>query len=469
VAYPRPVRLPWEGPVQRPAELPIDVTVPRRLLTSLTGALLATALLPSAATAAPVTVEAESLATGSGGTFAETAAAGGRALRIWSDGAASGTLSSRATRRISVRARAEPCDGAPRMRVSVAGDVVLDQTVSATTWTEYAADVSLADGAHALEVRFTNDFNRTGCDRNLLVDRVTATSVAARPLAGAALYVDPGSQAKRQADAWRSSRPADAALLDKIATRPQAFWFGGWEGDVGTAVDGVVTRAAAAGRVPALVAYAIPKRDCGGYSGGGAGNPDGYRAWIRAYAAGIGSRRAIVIVEPDALAGIDCLGATDRDTRYALLADAVRVLAALPNTAVYLDGGHDAWQPVATMADRLARAGAADAQGFALDVSNFRAGPGLIAYGRSIASALGVAHFVIDSSRNGLGPDPSGAWCNPSGRALGAAPAASTEHRLDWNLWIKRPGESDGACNGGPAAGAFWPEYALGLASRATG
>ena len=120
------------------------------------------------------------------------------------------------------------------------------------------------------------------------------------------------------------------------------------------------------------------------------------------------------------------------------------------------------------MADRLARAGA-DAQGFALNVSNFRADPGLIAYGRAIASALGVAHFVIDTSRNGLGPDPSGAWCNPSGRALGAAPAASTEHRLDWNLWIKRPGESDGTCNGGPRAGAFWPEYALGLATRATG
>ena len=448
----------------------MDVTVPRRrLLTSLTCTLLAAALSPAAAAAAPVTVEAESLATGSGGTFADAGATAGRALRIWSNGAATGTLSSRATRRVSVRARAERCDGAPRMRVTVAGKVVLDQTVSATSWTEYAADVSLADGAHALEVRFTNDFNRTGCDRNLLVDRVQATSVAARPLPGAALYVDPGSQAKVQADAWRASRPADAALLDKIATRPQAFWFGGWEGDVRTAVDGVVTRAAAAGRVPALVAYAIPKRDCGSYSGGGAGTPDGYRAWIRDFTAGIGTRRAIVIVEPDALAGLDCLSATDRDTRFALLAEAVRGLAALPSTAVYLDGGHDAWQPVAVMADRLARAGAADAQGFALNVSNFRAGPGLVTYGREIAAALGVAHFVIDTSRNGLGPDPSGAWCNPSGRALGAAPAASTEHRLDWNLWIKRPGESDGTCNGGPAAGAFWPDYALGLAARATG
>jgi len=151
----------------------------RLLLIRLTCALLAgVLLLPAAASAAPVTVEAESLATGSGGTFADTGASSGRALRIWSNGAATGTLQSRATRRISVRARAESCDGAPRMVVSVAGKVVLEQTVSASAWTEYAADVSLTDGAHALEIRFTNDFNRTGCDWNLLVDRVLATSVA---------------------------------------------------------------------------------------------------------------------------------------------------------------------------------------------------------------------------------------------------------------------------------------------------
>jgi endoglucanase len=446
----------------------MDVTVPRSL-TSLLSALLVCAFLPSLAAAAPVTVEAESLATGAGGTFADSGASSGRALRIWSTGAASGTLGARATRRISVRARAESCDGAPRMVVTVAGKVVLDQVVSASAWTEYAADVALADGPRWLEVRFANDYKRQGCDRNLLVDRVLATSVAARPLPGAALYVDPASQAKAQADAWRASRPADAALLDKIATRPQAFWFGGWEGDVRAAVDGVVGQAAAAGRVPVLVAYAIPKRDCGSYSAGGAGSPDGYKTWIRAFAAGIGTRRAIVTVEPDAVAGLDCLAPADRDTRVALLADAVRVLAALPGTAVYLDGGHDTWQPVTTMADRLTRADAADAQGFSLNVSNFRANAGLITYGRSLAAAIGVAHFVIDTSRNGLGPAPDNAWCNPSGRALGAAPAASTEYRLDWNLWIKRPGESDGACNGGPPAGAFWPEYALGLAARATG
>jgi endoglucanase len=38
---------------------------------------------------------------------------------------------------------------------------------------------------------------------------------------------------------------------------------------------------------------------------------------------------------------------------------------------------------------------------------------------------------------------------------------------VDAYLWIKRPGESDGSCHGGPPAGAWWPDYALGLARRA--
>jgi endoglucanase len=144
------------------------------------------------------------------------------------------------------------------------------------------------------------------------------------------------------------------------------------------------------------------------------------------------------------------------------------VLAANAGTVVYLDGGHDNWQPVATMASRLAQAGIADAQGFALNVSNFRAQAGLVGYGQQLAAAIGVAHFVIDTSRNGLGPSPDGQWCNPPGRALGARPGTPTDFRLDWNLWIKRPGESDGPCNGGPAAGVYWPSYADGLAARAS-
>jgi len=74
---------------------------------------------------------------------------------------------------------------------------------------------------------------------------------------------------------------------------------------------------------------------------------------------------------------------------------------------------------------------------------------------------------VIDTSRNGLGPTADNQWCNPAGRALGARPTTATGDPLvDAYLWIKSPGESDGACNGAPAAGVWWADYALGLAQR---
>ena len=59
-------------------------------------------------------------------------------------------------------------------------------------------------------------------------------------------------------------------------------------------------------------------------------------------------------------------------------------------------------------------------------------------------------------------------WCNPPGRALGETPTTKTGNpRVDAYLWVKRPGESDGACGrGAPAAGQWWPQYALELAGH---
>ena len=75
---------------------------------------------------------------------------------------------------------------------------------------------------------------------------------------------------------------------------------------------------------------------------------------------------------------------------------------------------------------------------------------------------------MIVSIRIGLGPTSDAQWCNPTGRALGTRPTTTTGiATLDAFLWIKRPGESDGACNGGPKSGVWWADYALGLAQRA--
>jgi endoglucanase len=292
--------------------------------------------------------------------------------------------------------------------------------------------------------------------------------VGGNPISGATFWVNPNSSAKQQADAWRVSRPADAAQMDKIARGSQAQWMGGWSGDVLAAVNNAVTTAAAAGAVPVLVAYNIPQRDCGGLSAGGT-TVDGYKSWIAAFANGLAGRRAVVILEPDALTQMDCLSAADQTTRLGLIQYAIAVLKTQANVAVYLDGGHSAWKSPSDQASRLTRANVAAADGFALNVSNFQFTSNSIAYGKAISDLIGGKHFVIDTSRNGLGPTADNQWCNPAGRALGAANTTVTDDpRVDAYLWIKAPGESDGSCNGAPAAGAWWADYALGLAQRST-
>jgi len=142
-------------------------------------------------------------------------------------------------------------------------------------------------------------------------------------------------------------------------------------------------------------------------------------------------------------------------------------------------------------------------------------------YANMLGSTPAAVHFVIDTSRNGLGPlnvtpfsaapynQPAGVlaalnggnWCNPPGAGLGLRPTANTGVALlDAYLWIKVPGESDGSCDiaGGarawdftaynpwsvptanqnhfdplwgmvdPAAGAWFTQQALQLAKNAT-
>jgi endoglucanase len=302
--------------------------------------------------------------------------------------------------------------------------------------------------------------------------RSTTNADAAGPnaLGGAKLYVEPNSSAAQTQHEWESAgRSADAAQIAKIASRPAARWFGEWS--TAAEVSAWVGAAAAAGATPVLVAYDLPWRDCGLQSAGGAKNGKAYKHFIAEMAKGIGARRAAVIVEPDALAELDCLKPARQKTYLRLLKYAVSQLGAGAATSVYLDAGNAGWQPAATIASRLSSAGVANARGFALNVSNFDTTASERSYGEAIVAALGGgAHFVIDTSRNGRGKAPDGAWCNPPGRGLGSAPSTQTGiAAIDALLWIKQPGQSDGNCNGGPSAGTWWPNYGLELARNSAG
>jgi endoglucanase len=267
-------------------------------------------------------------------------------------------------------------------------------------------------------------------------------------------------------------------------------------------------------------------------------------------------------------------GATPEEA-YAQVGYAVdRLRTAAPNALVYLDGAHAGWLTVGETAYRLWKSGVLGAQGFAANVSNFRTTEHSIAYGTWISKCIyyateldaakatpaafrrcanqpmvnqvddpaawaeterwyashvdaiaagrtaTLAHFVIDTSRNGHGPlliepygkppynQPSavlaglttGAWCNPPGLGVGLRPTTHTAVPLvDAYVWLKTVGESDGSCDiaGGvrawdysrynpwglvgdgqkhfdplwgmvnPTAGTWFPELALALAMNA--
>jgi endoglucanase len=428
---------------------------------------------------------------------------------------------------------------------------------------------------------------RSGLAAAVTAAALVATGLVAAPAAQAkhdrpasGFYVPPPDpDAPRQVRALRKAgQKVDAARIEAMIETPQAVWINGGTTDARSRaqVRQVVKRAAAQRKVPVLVLYNVPYRDCAQYSSGGASTIAEYASWIRAVAKGIGRERAVVLLEPDGLGIIPNytpVGQTepewcrptvdgapapeaDAQSRFTALNDAVDVLTALPKVDLYLDGTHTGWLNVGDISDRLLKAGVLRADGFFLNVSNYQFTTNQLFYGTWISSCLAwvtqvttpasvadcpnqywnggptnnwtgvaltkfatwsdtatqadrdtssitaryagllgdvepTARFVVDTSRNGVGPwePPAGVypdpqdWCNPPDRALGDRPTTRTGNPLAAALlWAKIPGESDGQCNRGvagsttdpewggivdPAAGDWFPEMALELARNA--
>jgi endoglucanase len=323
---------------------------------------------------------------------------------------------------------------------------------------------------------------RKGIVSALLVGAVLIAAIAAvsaqtrsrsagqNPFVGANLFVGNQTEAALAVKRLRAhGRRKDARLLAKIARQSWASWF--LESDLPRQpywdVKARVDQVTAAGGLPVLVAYDIPHRDCGSYSAGGAKSARAYERWVREFAQGIGNRKAVVILEPDALAELDCHTPRIRAETLRLMRFAVDTLTTSPNLAVYVDAGNESWASPAVLARRLTQVHIGRARGFALNVSNFYRVQSERLYGDRISALVGGKPFVVDTSRDGRGPAPGAAWCNPPGRGLGPPFATNTgDPHIDALLWIKAPGESDGTCRGGPNAGEWWLPYALGLARR---
>ena len=399
-----------------------------------------------------------------------------------------------------------------------------------------------------------------------------------------------------------SGQGQNAELVARMETIPSAVWLDGEtqaqasegtqgeeQADIRVArqVHEALLGARSQHAVPVFVAYNIPGRDCSQYSAGGAPSDSAYDAWIDSITSALGDAKAVLILEPDALANLPGYCGTAYNTAFPNITDTTRIddvaygvqtLENDPNISLYLDAGHSAWQAVGNIAEVLVAADVQQAQGFFLNVSNYQYATNNALYGTWVssciayatqlsgetqASALGYAstltaadnnpsgafnscpnqywnggpannwtgvamspygvwsetqsdptlnaagidsryasmlgstvpstHFVIDTSRDGQGPNDmqayaaapydqpasvistlqSGNWCNPPGSGLGLRPTTNTAAitnsldsylpastaLLDAYLWVKTPGQSDGQCDiaGGVRA---WQDYA---------
>lgn len=291
------------------------------------------------------------------------------------------------------------------------------------------------------------------------------------------LYVEPDTNASRAAANFRlAGDTVKASLMDKIALSSQAVWLGHeWVSDPTKTVDAAVSADTTKLRV--FVVYDIVKRDVNAYSSGGAADSTKYLAFVAKIALGLKGRLAWFILEPDAIPMAGELDAIDQAKRFALLSAAVDILTAAGGR-VYIDAGGFNWIPAATISSRLILSGIDRARGFSVNVSNSKLTTDCTTFANQIRASL-VPHdsvhdyrFVIDTSRNGSGP-PIGAigeamWCNPPSLRLGIKPTQSLTIMkttgCDAFLWVKRPGESDGTCDGNPSAGKWSTDLALKLA-----
>jgi endoglucanase len=295
------------------------------------------------------------------------------------------------------------------------------------------------------------------------------------PLAGATFYVNPYSVAAghvhESCSAYFPDSPPRA--IAKIASLAQAVWFGDWDpmAEIEKSVEDLSRTAEAKRQVPIMVVYNMVHRDCGEYSKGGATDAAAYRQWMRRFAEGLGTAKAVILLEPDALSQLEnpgCLTGPQKAERVSLIADAVETIKANDgNALVYIDAGHEGAVPVPEMARRLLRADVGRAQGFALNTSYYSSTEANRAYGDQLSALIGGKHFVVDTGRNGRGGTPDKQWCNPKGQGLGTPSTGYDAGLMDAGLVVLNPGGSDGACNGNPPAGTFSLELACRLVQNA--
>jgi cellulose 1,4-beta-cellobiosidase len=239
-----------------------------------------------------------------------------------------------------------------------------------------------------------------------------------------------------------------------------------------------------------FVVYDLPDRDCaaaasnGEYSiaNGGVANYEAYIDAIAALLVTYSDVKVILVIEPDSLANLvtnlNVAKCANAEAAYKQCVEYAIKTLNLPNVSMYLDAGHAGWLgwsanigPAATLFASVWQAAGKPAQvrGLATNVANYNGwnespcpsytqGDAncneqdyINALAPLLVSAGYPAHFITDTSRNGVQPTAQlawGDWCNLIGTGFGVRPTTNTGNTLeDAFVWVKPGGECDGTSN----------------------
>ena len=230
----------------------------------------------------------------------------------------------------------------------------------------------------------------------------------ADPIAGLAWGNYDGSQ-DEVFPAYRAASGQNRRLLGLIALRPRMRWFGGWYSD--DQIESTIRTYLAnvtGGNPNVLAQMAVfrlkPWEHAACASLPTAAQQASYRNWIDSMAAGIGSARVALVLQPDLPFGL-CVPHRSK-LPLSLVAYAARVFNALPHTTVYIDAGAADWPSVGEAVGLLRAAGVAGVRGFALNATHYDSTGHELEFGARVVAALRRAHipgkhFVINTASNG--------------------------------------------------------------------
>jgi endoglucanase len=195
------------------------------------------------------------------------------------------------------------------------------------------------------------------------------------------------------------------ALLGKLALKPRALFIGHWTSSSSIRSQAAeIVQGTQRGDPNALAQFGTFELSPweGAWSGQGSWNVRDSIRWYKELAAGIGSARALVVLQID----LPFAARTPNQQPEVIDSYGAKVLSANPHTTVYIDAGSYLWLSPAQQGALLISNGIRHARGFSLNDTQYGSMSQELGYGAQIIAYLnshGVRgkHFLVNTAQNG--------------------------------------------------------------------